>query len=60
MADAGVPEVLPNGNLLWIGADDRGVELEVIAFIDADDLDTVVVKHVMPYAFRRGKDDRED
>lgn len=36
--------------LMWIGADDRGLELEVIA-IKLDDMWLVV--HVMPYRFRR-------
>jgi hypothetical protein len=36
--------------LLWIGPDDRGVELEVIAIVEPDYL---LVIHVMPHQFRR-------
>ncbi|HBX81780.1 MAG: hypothetical protein WAV45_02125 [Propionibacteriaceae bacterium] len=53
MADAGQPTVMGNGDLLWIGLDDRGLLLEVIAFVDGLDPEVVVVKHVMPYGYRR-------
>lgn len=36
--------------LVWIGADDRGVELEVVALVLEDYL---LVIHVMPTEFRR-------
>ena len=36
--------------LVWIGEDDRGVELEIVALVLPD---AVVVIHVMPTAFRR-------
>lgn len=36
--------------LLWIGPDDRGLELEVIAIVEPDYL---LVIHVMPRQFRR-------
>ena len=36
--------------LLWIGPDDRGMELEVIAIVEPDYL---LVIHVMPHQFRR-------
>jgi hypothetical protein len=36
--------------LMWIGLDDRGLELEVIAVETRGDL---VVIHVMPYGYRR-------
>ncbi len=36
--------------LLWIGPDDRGVELEVIGIVEPDYL---LVIHVMPHQFRR-------
>lgn len=36
--------------LLWIGPDDRGLELEVIAIVEPDYL---LVIHVMPHQFRR-------
>jgi len=55
MLDAGEPLVLPGAGdlddrLLFIGLDDRGVELEVIAIEQPGHL---LVIHVMPYAFRR-------
>lgn len=36
--------------LLWIGPDDRGLDLEVIAIVEAD---YMLVIHVMPHRFRR-------
>lgn len=36
--------------LVWVGADDRGIELEIVAL---DLPDVVVVIHVMPTALRR-------
>jgi len=36
--------------LLWIGTDDRGPELEVVAIVE---LDQLLVIHVMPTQFRR-------
>jgi hypothetical protein len=36
--------------LVWIGPDDRGVGLEVIAIVEPDYL---LVIHVMPHQFRR-------
>jgi hypothetical protein len=55
MNAAGEPEVIPAGGdldarLLWIGEDDRGVELEVIG-IDLPDY--LLIIHVMPTAYRR-------
>ncbi len=35
----------------WVGVDDRGLELEIVAIAMADAL---LVIHVMPTAFRRG------
>lgn len=52
IANAGNPTVLPNGNLEWIGDDDRGVELRVIAFIAAEDHNLALVKHVFPTALK--------
>ena len=37
-------------NLCWIGIDDRGLELEIIAVVTPEYL---LVIHVMPYRFRR-------
>lgn len=36
--------------LLWIGPDDRGLELEVIAIVETDFL---LVIQVMPHQYRR-------
>ena len=55
MRSAGMPVVDERGDLWWIGADDRGVELEIVGFVDQNDSTTVVIKHVMPRAFRRKK-----
>jgi hypothetical protein len=35
--------------LVWIGVDDRGIELEIVALVFAD---AVVVIHAMPTALR--------
>jgi len=50
-----VPEVIPadqtnNERLLWIGPDDRGLVLEIVALVE---LDHLLVIHVMPHQFRR-------
>lgn len=37
---------------VWIGEDDRGLELEIVALVLVDYL---LVTHVMPTRFRRGK-----
>jgi hypothetical protein len=39
-----------DARLVWIGPDDRGVELEIVAL---DLAETVVVIHVMPTQLRR-------
>ena len=39
-----------DARLVWIGADDRGIELEIVAL---DLPDAIVVIHVMPTALRR-------
>ncbi len=36
--------------LLWIGPDDRGLDLEVVAIVEPEYL---LVIHVMPHQFRR-------
>jgi hypothetical protein len=48
------PTVVPataayDERLVWIGVDDRGIELEIVALVLAD---AVVVIHVMPTALR--------
>lgn len=54
---AGAPEPVPatdqfDARLVWVGEDDRGVELEVIAL---DLPDALVVIHVFPTSLRRVK-----
>jgi hypothetical protein len=39
-----------DARLVWIGVDDRGIELEIVAL---DSGDAVVVIHVMPTSLRR-------
>jgi len=48
------PVTVPDENdlrkrLLWIGPDDRGLDLEVIAIVEPD---YMLVIHVMPHQFR--------
>ena len=39
-----------DARLVWIGPDDRGIELEIVA-LDLDD--AIIVIHVMPTSLRR-------
>jgi hypothetical protein len=53
------PEHVPatattDARLVWIGDDDRGVELEIVAL---DLPDAVVIIHVMPTSLRKGATD---
>ncbi len=41
---------IADARLVWVGPDDRGIELEIVA-LDLDD--AVVVLHVMPTSLRR-------
>ena len=51
MEAAGVPTVMDDGRLLYVAADERGRELEIIAVpLDGGDL---LVIHVMPTILRR-------
>jgi len=44
------PTDVADARLVWVGLDDRGIELEIVAL----DLETaVVVLHVMPTGLRR-------
>lgn len=36
--------------LVWVGPDDRGLDLEIVAVVEPEYL---LVIHVMPYRFRR-------
>jgi len=40
----------PDDQLLWVGSDDRGIELEIAAVVKGDAL---LVIHVMPTHLRR-------
>lgn len=55
LANAGEPTVLDNGDLRWVASDDRGVELELIAFVAEEDPDLAVIKHVFPTALKEKK-----
>jgi hypothetical protein len=41
---------IADARLVWVGPDDRGIELEIVA-LDLDD--ALVVLHVMPTSLRR-------
>jgi hypothetical protein len=45
--------------LLFVGLDDRGVELEIIAVPDDRNPETLAVIHAMPTEFRKGHGDGE-
>jgi len=50
-----VPTVVPTDSttreqLVWVGPDARGLDLEVVAIVEPDYL---LVIHVMPHQFRR-------
>jgi hypothetical protein len=51
-----IETVMASGNpaLLWIGPDDRGVELEIVAAVLPE---LYLVVHVMPTALRRMSDE---
>lgn len=38
--------------IIWLGADDRGLELEILGILDGD---LILVIHVMPSKYRKGK-----
>jgi len=40
-------------NYLWIGTDDRGIELEIIGFQAEENNNLIIIKHIMPTDFRR-------
>lgn len=52
MQHAGVPEVIGD-RLYYVGRDDRGVELEVVAVADDRNDGGLTVIHAMPTAFRK-------
>ncbi|MEO6702543.1 MAG: hypothetical protein ABI140_19960 [Jatrophihabitantaceae bacterium] len=51
---------IPVGDqLLFVGVDDRGIELEIIAVPDNRNPETLAVIHAMPTEFRKGHGDGE-
>lgn len=56
MLDAGVPTEVPGTDqLLYVGRDDRGVLLEIIAVPDDQNPEGLAVIHCMPYDYRRSE-----
>ena len=53
MADAGIPEPLEGGKLLYVGTDNRGIELEIIAVADDKYPGGLAVVHAMPTHYRK-------
>ena len=53
MTAAGVPELLEDDKLLYVGADSRGVELEIVAVPDDKRPGGLAVIHAMPTHYRR-------
>ncbi len=54
LKDAGTPVEQEDGKLLWVGSDGRGRELEVVG-VPLTDEDLVLIIHVMPTIYRKGK-----
>ena len=52
MANAGEPMSVGD-QLLYVGVDDRGVELEIVAVLDDSGRADLTVIHAMPTALRR-------
>ncbi len=48
MAAAGVPEILDDGKLLYVGIGSRGIELEVLAIPDDKHPGGLTVIHAVP------------
>jgi hypothetical protein len=46
--------------LLFVGVDDRGIELEIIAVPDNRNPETLAVIRAMPTEFRKGQSDGEE
>ena len=53
MAAAGVPTLLEHDKLFYVGADSRGVELEIVAVPDDKRPGGPAVIHAMPTHYRR-------
>ena len=54
-----VSPVQDGDQLLFIGGDDRGIQLEIIAVPDNRNPETLAVIHAIPTEFRKGRDDAE-
>lgn len=52
MRHAGIPDVIGD-RLRYVGRDDRGIELEIIAVVDDRGDGGLTVIHAMPVEFRR-------
>ena len=52
MQDAGVPQAIGD-QLRYVGRDDRGVELEIVAVADDRNDGGLTVIHAMPTEFRK-------
>jgi len=52
MVDAGVPDVVGD-TLHYVGTDDRGFQLEIVAVPDNSGRADLTVIHAMPTGFRR-------
>ena len=57
MVDAGLPHVVGD-TLHYVGTDDRGLELEIVAVPDDSGRADLTVIHAMPTEFRGGQHDR--
>jgi hypothetical protein len=55
IAAAGEPTVEETDRvrLLWVGVDDRGIELEIIGLVADEDPDLVIIIHCMPTTYPR-------
>ncbi|MEA9984622.1 hypothetical protein [Subtercola sp. RTI3] len=53
LKDAGEPTEQEDGTLRWVGADERGRELEIVGSPRPDE-DLVLIIHVMPTDFTKG------
>lgn len=45
-------EIIGESRLLWVGLDDRGLDIEIIGILNGDEL---LVIHVMPLFRKRGR-----
>jgi len=55
-----VSPVQVGDQLLFVGVDDRGIELEIVAVPDDRNPETLAVIHAMPTDLRKGEGDGEE